>query len=872
MAAKCKCGLDFEKLKATIYVETLLDEKRLSSEEGIQLNCPACAGDVKVELNAYGLFLWQDDQGHKKLYRWSSAKAVLEPLDKQRHRDEDQRDKKSQIKLGELTLIVPIDRLEKAEFNEKEICYKSVALFREKNGKIKHPDLPVKRMYLEMINADKEMSVHETGNGEYRFRFYLHIRDEAMDIVLPGVPVKTNKPTSDANMAFEGVHLVLWPKIDYAAWRRYFVRFGWVGKSSDIINENREVGVWAHACDELNKKAEERKWMPLSTMTTDKTGGVACVEGRPDWIAIEFKDSRGETVGGGLWRIPVPHNGSFPSLGDSTVLGVDFGTSNTCLAWQTTQGHEMMQIESGDDFIIEGSDLPRDLEYPDTWLPRRGFGRNHSLIPSELLMQKRIGELRNYRRVEDWKPVVDYSIPSSGVESRFKEEDYVIADFKWQPMIRDQWLKGQSMDLQKRYLELVLLLGLAQLAKDDKLDSSATVKFSYPLAFDEEAQGNLVTVVKAVATSVQKQTGVNVEIDIPTRDGKEVIPIDEARAAARSAAPAGPDVKTCLYVDIGGGSTDIALLELRAGGRQQDRYSFICSFQYAGGALASALVEGGCLKPGCNISHFRRQMREAASVNELLTSQALFASDKINAITKKSDYFYAYLRHFLARLLAAHIINKQLATEKTPSEPREQTQRETHNFLLYPLGNGWGFGRFLGAGFAAGVFCKQLTADANRILNEAIVKLPMLGHAPRIEVKGKTVENPKNAVAFGLLESESSNIEKQDWPWRSIVGWTTHGEGGSKADWYYPVTMDNYEAPDGATEMPRDSILDCPADSWPTFPQELPSPHELDKDLDKTRKYLPKCRPTATGDKWLKYSPYHVLLEELFKPALKELV
>jgi hypothetical protein len=869
MAAKCQCGLDFEELKATIYIETLLEEKRLSSE-GFQLNCPACTSQVSVELNAYGLFLWQDDQGHKKLYRWSSAKAVLEALDKNRHKDEDQREKKSQIKLGGLTLIVPNDRLEKAEFNEKEICYKAVALFREKNGKIKHPDLPVKRKYLEMINADRDISVHETGNGEYRFRFYLHIRDEAMDIVLPGVPVKATKPTSDANMAFDGVHLVLWPKIDYAAWRRYFLRFGWTDGNSEIINENRELRVWAHACDDLSKQPDDRQWMLMSTETPDKTARFACVESRPDWIAIEFEDSRGEVLGGGLWRIPKPQKGSFPSLGgDSTSLGVDFGTSNTCLAWQSPNGPVMMPIESCDDFIIEGSDLPHELAFPDAWLPQRGFGRKHVLIPSELMTRKRVSELRNHRRVAEWKPVIDYSIPDSGIEAKFREEEYIIPDFKWKQMILDESLKSQCEDLQKRYLELVLLCTLAQLAKEDKLDSTASVKFSYPLAFDEKMQEALVSVLKSVARTVTEQTGVSVNIE--SLDDR-TLPVDEARAAALSSSVSDPDVKACLYVDIGGGSTDIALLELLGGNK--GRYSYVCSVQYAGGALASALVGGNCLKPGCDITHFRRQMRETSSVSELLSSNMLFARDKVNAITRKSDYFYGYLRDFLARLVAAHVIANQRSKGLTPGDADGQTQRETYKFMMLPLGNGWGFGHFLGSNFASGIFCKHLTAEANRIIDEAITHKVVSAQSPRIEVKGKAVENPKDAVAIGLLPSvlEGVNVEKQEWAWRSIVGWTTHGESGSKADWYYPVTMGDFQAPDGANKMPSNSVLDCPAEAWPAFSSDLPKPHELDKDLDKTRRHLPKCSPVTINDTWFRYSPYHVLLEELFKPALKGLI
>ena len=209
MAAICNCGLNFEELNTKIYVQTLLDAKLLSPE-GFHLRCPACQTEKLVELTPYGLFLWKDKNGRDKLYRWSSAKTELTDASHE-----------ITIRLGQLTIIFPVDMKGDTNFSEKQICYKSVPLFREKTGKIQSPKLPVQKEYLDMVDSEKEIRVNETGNGDYRFRFHLRIKDEAMEIVLPGVPIKYGKTgTTGSVQAFAGVNLTLWPRVNYQAWRR----------------------------------------------------------------------------------------------------------------------------------------------------------------------------------------------------------------------------------------------------------------------------------------------------------------------------------------------------------------------------------------------------------------------------------------------------------------------------------------------------------------------------------------------------------------------------------------------------------------------------------------------------------------------------
>jgi hypothetical protein len=874
MAAVCdneRCELDFEELKLTVSVQTLLDAGAVNAE-GFYLHCPACKERTLVHWEPYQLFLWREDD-KQKFYRWRTSPIKLETF-----RKPGQRDSVYHAKLGQLTLEFAADMIGEGgdNFSEERICYRTVPVFRDHddpNG-VSLPALPVKKEFLDLVDTSREIQKPQlTGKGEYRFRFHLHMRKEQVDIVRPSMKVQSAASSaSSQDPIIEGVHLTLWPKTSYAAWRRYFLRFGCAKKedAEKLFNDNLNVVVSAAEVTNLSKT----KWLPLER---DQFTQYTCVESRPGWIAVEFEDkqrqetvgnvSRQDVVGGGVWKIPAASD-SYPT--GETTLGIDFGTSNTCIAWHAASGIDLLPIEQCDHFIIRGSDLPKQLTTADIWLPRQGFGRNRALLPTEILMREKIGIHRSRgKEVEAWKPVVDYSIPTSGVESLYNENEHIVADFKWQNMIANEWFANSERykDLQIKYIELLLLLAMARLAMSGNIGESLNVMFSYPLAFDTKMQDDFRLVLSAAATNVSQQTGVTVRPELK---------LDEARAAANSTEDPGIYDSACLYVDIGGGSTDIALLELRAGKNGQGRYDYVCSFQYAGGALATALVEGDCLKPGKDISHFRRQIREKGNVTDVLNSKELFSTNKEGVITSKSGYFYAYLRQFLSRLLAAHIINKHLLLNETPApEASESAQADAEKYrvVLYPMGNGWGFGNFIAVNYATEAFCQRLSVETNAIIKEAVARKIVSARTPEVLVEGKPIKNPKNAVAFGLIGKSDGNQPQQEWPWRSILGWTTQAGRVQKVEWFSPVTGGNATPPPNAESIPQRVQLDCPKDEWPAFPSKLPAPHDFDEDLSSIRRDLvARCSPNSSEHEWFIDSPFHVILEKLIKPKLKELI
>lgn len=874
MAVCRTCNLDFEKLRVELSVETLSRENRIGPR-GLYLHCPACGERNEIELKPYDLFV----RGEKrKFYRWRGAQTKIENFDG-----------KCRINLGAMTLSLSEklkdDYIAGDNFSVEQICHKAVPVFRQLDGSLLAPDLPVRREYLDLVDASRPAQSDRTARGGYRFTFHLTVAEQPVEITLPAVPVRPGQTPADGVEAFDGVHLLLWPKVSYRAWRRYFLRFGYAGATAeDIFGESREAKVYAFAGRSLDENERARGWLQLDTVSPDRRTRFACVESRPEWVGVEFEDGgRGEPTGGGLWRVR-PAADAYPELGETNVA-VDFGTSNTCVAWDSPQRPSLLAIGSCDEVLINGASLPNRMEHPDTWPPRQGFGRSQALLPTEILTRENVDEYRKRsHKVSDWVPVLDYSIPTGGVEAAYNEMGYVIPDFKWQNMIGDAWYKNQHVELQKKYIEFLLLIVIAELVTHNAIGPSLNVKFSYPLAFDREMHDKFVSVLQETTAAVSRQTGVNVMPDLEGAAPNKFIPLDEARAAARSASTHSNDDSACLYVDIGGGSTDIALLELRGQTGRRDSYVNICSFEYAGGGLAAALAEGGCLKAGSDISHFRRKIREAGSVIELMNSDTLFSGNKRNAITNKSSYFYAYLRQFLSRLLAAHIINGALARNggrphaeahpaaAAPEAPPAPTPRETYRVLLYPLGNGWGFGGFIDARYESRVFAELLTREANLILDEAITRQVVPPGVPRVEVLSQVIDEPKQAVVYGLLNKEGGeSLTEQDWSWRSIVGWTTRTGPTQRAEWYRPVTGGSASAPAGAEPVTSGAILECRSDEWPAFPPRLPTPHELDRKNELTR-FLARCSPSAYEQSWLLESPFHVLLEKLFKPALKELI
>jgi hypothetical protein len=813
-------------------VETKVIWKEPGGLEGdkIRLYCPACGETNRLDLRPYGVFSWDG-----RLFRWSAAASG-----------------KHQIEVPpSMRLKLPADQLE--VINVQSICYDSIPVFRLANGALSYPRWPVRKEYLDLIDFEKVSEPEITRDNRYVVQLYFIGLRQPETIDRPCVPVNPERPPLNENAAFPGVHLVVWPDVPYKAWKRYFLRFGGDEEgAAPVFHPARELKVFALASPELG--AAKADWVPVDALGSDGRTRFGCVESRPNRVAIEFGNR-----GGGIWEIPPPRYDAYPE-GISTKIAVDFGTSNTCIATGEDDRQEFIPVTPCDLFVIRGSELPTRMSFADTWPPRQGFGKNKALLPTELLTRERMDEVRMQAgRLRQWRPVVDYGIPSSGGQVEFNEDEHIIAEFKWDQRIQDGVLRGYAPELQKRYIEFVMLFALAQLAHNRQLGARVDARFSFPLAFDKEQRDKFNQVLDDVAAAVGRMTGLNIE---------NTVPADEARAAASAIVPFG---KACLYVDIGGGSSDIALDIIRLENNQEKpRYKYVASFQYAGGALVDAFDGGRCLSVSVNT--FRRMLREVGQVKELVNSGRAF-QHKPERINAKTYYFYAYLQEFLARLLAAHIVSGEWK-ENLGEADREQVTQEGYPIELYPLGNGWGFGNLFDPLYAKEVFANDLTNHTNEILDEAEQKEPSAGALPRVSVRvpeGFTNEDPKSAVVFGLLRGGSERGKRKDegWVFRTVVGCTTRVGPTRLIPWHRPVTDRAALKPEGESELPIASLT-CPPNEWPAFQRDLPTPQDLDPGLNKVGNDLAKC--IRVGNKWLNQSPFHVLLEKLIRPKLKEIL
>jgi hypothetical protein len=843
-----QCKFDFGQLHLTIQAREILRDKKGLEGDSVTLYCPACQRDNKLDLKHFGIFSWKD-----KLYRWRSAATTG-----------------NQIQIGQkLILEIPEERI--AIISTEEVCYEAVPVFRQLDGTLLPPRWPVKKEYLDLIeSASQPEIIQDSYHIELVLKGIGKVEKTKWDLV----PVRAEKPALGENAVFTGIHLAMWPDVPYQAWKRYLLRFGCVeAQRENLYHPARAVNLYAWASKELG--VAQADWLPINALGSDQSTRFACVESRPQYVALEF-ESKNKQKGlcGGVWEVPAAPIEKYPE-NIVTTIAVDFGTSNTCVAVGRDNEKGFVKIEPCERFLIHGSNLPETLSFADPWPPRQGFGKSKALLPTELITREELDEIRTQaERIKTWKPVVDYGIPSGGRKVEYDEAKHILAEFKWDQRISDGVLRNYAKELQKRYIEFALTFALAQLAKNKKMiGAQVEARFSYPLAFEKQQYDDFKTVLQEVMDTVSQVTGLRVQLEDPRRM------VDEARAAARSITLAGSNA--FLYVDVGGGSSDVALEIFRESERRQRRYVYIASFQYAGGALLDGLDGGRCLNT--SLSTFRRLIREVGNVKELMQRGNVFHPNKATPIENKTDYFYGYLLEFLARLLAAHIITGGWQDKLSEGE-QAQVLEQGYRIALYALGNGWGFGELFDPDYARSVFAKELTERTNEILGEAAKKEPektfprVIARVPRGfgERDDLGEYDPKRAVVFGLLEGGHATDEKaEEWTFKTIVGCTTKVGATRVVPWYFPVTSLSARPLDGEVDpllkgdpLPQ-AALDCPQEEWPSFHRKLPAPHELDHDLNRVRNDLSKC---LANKNWFVQSPFHVLLEKLIKPKLKEMI
>ena len=736
------------------------------------------------------------------------------------------------------------------------ICYAAVPVFKQQDGSMRVPDLPVKREFFEFVDLKRWESEGsaELRRGRVVCRIPLKGQHAPAEVELRVMPPVAGGAAGE----HEQYRLAVWPKLRVAGWKRHFVYFGQPGGAVRAAAEQARVAV---LCDGV--------WQEGKPSGDGLESVVAAVDGDPEWVHVAWGDGTGRETGGGAFR-RTPGEAAV-AHGSSVDVAVDFGTSNTFVAYlgrDATGGlvPKPLPFLDLDDVIVDGADQPVMLTRPWLWFPRAGFSYERSFLPSEIQARSsRQGVFADVDRITNWEPLVDYTIPSAGVTVQFDEGKHNLGGLKWTAANPDV-SRTAMRELQRRYLEFLLLFTAAQVTSaDEHVRQIVNVHFSYPLVMGSDSrEGEKEELRQALVSAcarVAEWTGLDLA---PTLE------VDEARAAGASAGS--PTEHEELSVDIGGGTTDIAL---RTGPRFRpdgaaEAYHVVTSVRYAGGTYLRSLVSKTTSCLGQRVTHdgLQRAIREVDAVSEVFDRGEFIQPRMKRATQNKALLFFDYLNEYVARIVAARLVSGDAA------QRYELGESGVFKVKLYLLGNGWGFAAL----FAPGGYGKRAAAGLTRRANELLKQSVEEGGQPypKVEVVWeplRKVPHPKTAVAYGLLELAQRNATPgaapssgRDAQSRSIMGLTIDA-GGRGLSWALPVRDDGW-CPDGQEPLSNGTRINEVHDGDPSFPSRLTAPTVLDEGLQRTWDVL-QNHCLGVGMEWVVRSPYEVLLEELIADELR---
>jgi hypothetical protein len=251
----------------------------------------------------------------------------------------------------------------------------------------------------------------------------------------------------------------------------------------------------------------------------------------------------------------------------TAALAVDFGTSNTCLAVKVRGRKPEVLNFSVSPLPLWGHVLPTENPgfFPKKWSGNRGF------FPTILLS----------RRSDDRLPVTDSEnlrlehlfktdIPSlhKGINSRFADGAFTKewrthANLKWDTDTRTPW--------RSLFLEMILLYAHGEVFFNRQARIEKYV-FTYPLAFSSDYGNTYHNKAQEAIRKIRHYCyGNPLDDDISNIYSK----VDESTAIARSTNSEGTRGRLEVFVDIGGGTADLAI-------RHQNEFLVLDSLKVAG--------------------------------------------------------------------------------------------------------------------------------------------------------------------------------------------------------------------------------------------------------------------------------------------------
>ena len=725
----------------------------------LQLRCPACAATLSSVLSLNDLGVVRDAVTHQ-LYQWKDAPETA-------------------FSLSDVELVDPSNAVfgHVPQYSDGETTTV--------------PTLPVRPAYLSLVDLD----AFEADRARFAGRIEAHTgRYVAL------VPLKGRAPYpvtcgvvgeglgGPPERTLDDVDLTVWPRVRSRAWHTFIVSATYGDKAKKLLGDGVEASFFVGGddpsrpaelvrCNEIPFVGFERQVGGVAERVAPKTTRIASVTraGRPTWVALTGrKPDSGEAVGGLFQTLTAQNKIAAPQA--ALRVGLDFGTSNTCMAFERVPGDatgtkRVLPARDLNEYLARSNStrtlrhLPASQYHPA--FPQRGFGEDGEVVPSELVFRwdasAVLGGTGPAAQPESWIPGLDCGICGNDVDwSGTRSAGVTESRLKWGKGHRVGAADALSDELRKRllvaYLKTLMVYEAAlYLEAGERLEGATppaqlSLFFGFPGNFPEVAVDLRRALTQA---TVQPDPGGPAETvrwglaqwcDIATDVQEEV---DEAQAASRAAKPLhGEGLRAGfvleLLVDIGGGSTDVALTWKPTVNETDPArgaaLEMLTSMRYAGEDAVDALfglpehTATRTIAPGLSREAVRSSIRMGGSAQTLLDTY------KASKAIRRIETFYLQLAEWLARVVSAQVLAGHFAEVCASTD--ELSVR------LVPLGNGWGLARL-----------QTQWIDPLETLGEAIerrvIELLRAHQNPtQVKLHVRAIEGiaPKQAVAVGLLE------------------------------------------------------------------------------------------------------------------------
>lgn len=868
---KHPCGFDLSHLPGEWKVQPAHGSK-------IPLSCPLCGDALEVRLQSVGV-LARGSGEKTEFLRWKLSATQAAG---------------TTVALGAFKLrFSALGTIE-----PREICYPTMLALVSETGEQVVPSLPVRREFFDCVDLDRFAKLWHDGRradiigGEYKVQLPLRGHDELVEI------------RRAVKHVFRDVNLRIWPNWPpdrcLSEWKYYLVGLATCGPGGDaLLGPAPRARMFA-------RSAGSKDWgRPLNLAQRGNESVVGALDERPSWVGLEITDpgraadDDAEALAGGFFFVPPAQATTTP--GDELRVGLDFGTSNTCVAVKGLMISDdqlpglVPKVDERDWnlYLVRGGPELKTHKGPDLWPGPTGFGAKSDLFASELLFSRpRVDQNRFIDSLESWRYGVDFGLPSAGVEPAFSESEFTLSDFKWQELLAGSSFVRRLEWVQAHYLIAVLMNAYVRAVLGYRRGAAraVNVQWSHPISFNTQDLRTLQEATNLAQQALSRLTGL---------DWTFAIGADESVAAAANAGDPGANI--AVYLDMGGGSTDVAVKIERRPGKWEDIY--LTSVRYAGMSLLAA-YQGqqkgeSCLAGKTTLDVLRRRVREAPHLNTVLGDPTLFNKNQEAVTRNRTFHFYGYLTEYVARMLAAGFLDQRF---KTADAAQNLEFPRALKIAFYFLGNGWRFHTWLAGNDQAGPgkdiwkrMMELITAERSEYADRirAALKGARLSHTTE---KLSDVPHEKAAVAFGLLkEFRRARSQDRETGTAGILGWETRVDGTRQIPWFAMYDTKESGPPAPVSGSAADEVVfgetspsagsgdidtpwyrDFPSspsldwqDTEPRLPLKLEPPFELDPNLNMTRGPLKRgCMPTGNQN-WFVKGPYEVMLEELFRPRLK---